>query len=257
MKNLKKMMILSFGLLSILSITSCYDRNDPYSRFYPEERGDWIIGHEKGTNGCSILGLTEEGKKKDVLVLPLEIDGLEIDCIGEKKWHLTSPEIVFDHCKKIYCNSLTPSVHTSISFGDQEIQGYFPLRYTSRIQTSLEDYTNANIFLSKKFFDYNKEKQEYEKEKYHLANIEYQIDVDECYFVDNVESGKIEIIPPTPYKKGYKFDGWYLNSMFTFDGVFIGGGMKWDFDNCLVEDYFNDDNRIVLKAKWDEVEEEI
>ena len=95
MKNLKKMMILSFGLLSILSITSCYDRNDPYSRFYPEERGDWIIGHEKGTNGCSILGLTEEGKKKDVLVLPLEIDGLEVDCIGEKKWHLTSPRDCF------------------------------------------------------------------------------------------------------------------------------------------------------------------
>lgn len=57
-------------------------------------------------------------------------------------------------------------------------------------------------------------------------------------FVDYVESGKIEVIPPIPYKEGYIFDGWYLNDK------------KWDYDNFVFEDYSSEDKKLRLEAKW-------
>jgi len=70
-----------------------------------------------------------------------------------------------------------------------------------------------------------------------ICNIEYHVD-DECFFVDNVENGKIEVIPPTPLKDGYTFNGWYV------------GEEKWDFDNNSVETYFDENNKLILIASW-------
>ena len=102
---------------------------------------------------------------------------------------------------------------------------------------------NANIFISKYYYDFN-ESVKYLKSDCKIANIEYDIGVDfsknneDCFFVDYVEQGNIETIPPEPYKDGYKFEGWYL------------GEEKWDFENNNVEDYFAEDKYLKLEAKW-------
>lgn len=209
------------------------------------ESGDWIYTTNYCAEGhCALLGLSEAGKTKDVIVMPTMLDGLKVSFYGKHKGYKSSPDIVFDNCKKIYCNSSYITIRTVIKFGNQKMKGFFPHKYnlsSMNLFCSCENNPNASLYVSADLYNYN-QKEKWVERECSIANIEYYMDEENCFFVDNVESGKIEVIPPTPLRydnEGYVFEGWYYNDI------------KWDFENNLVEDYFDENNHLRLDAKWE------
>ena len=237
----KKIIGLFLIVIFVLICSSC--KND--NHFHAKESGDWIYSVDGCSNGqCALLGLSDIGKTKEVIVLPTEIDGLRVSRYGNKKGYIFSPDIVFDNCKKLYCNYSYITVCTGIEFENQEMEGFFPHQFSS---SSISLYglcvynPNATIFLSQDFYNYEKKYYSIDNENCFVANIEYYLDDENCFFIDNVESGKLEVIQPKPFKDGYVFEGWYINDI------------KWDFENNLVEDYFDENNHLRLEAKWEEL----
>ena len=78
------------------------------------------------------------------------------------------------------------------------------------------------------------------------ANIEYRLnaeDMETFYYIDHVESGNsIQNVPPEPTRRGYKFEGWYLDE---------DGKEAWDF-SMHVE--LGETESLKLYAKWQENE---
>ena len=178
--------------------------------------------------------------------MPTMIDGLFVECYGDKKGYRKTPTIVFDNCKKLYCNYSYITICTGIEFGNQEMEGFFPHKYRSSsmyLFGACSEDLNAELYVSNELYEYNTKEWICVERECSIANIEYYMDEENCFFVDNVESGKIEVIPPTPLRydnEGYVFNGWFYNDI------------KWDFDNNLVEDYYDENNRLRLVAKWEE-----
>lgn len=237
----KRLISLFFIVFFVATASSC--RNGKL--FREIESGDWIYTTNYCADGhCALLGLSETGKTKDVIVMPTMLDGLIVYLYGNQKDYRSSPNIVFDNCKKLYCNYSNITICTTFIFGNQEMEGFFPHKFSlssMNIFCSCENNINACLFVSAELYDYN-QKEKWVERECSIANIEYYMDEKNCFFVDNVESGKIEVIPPTPLRydnEGYVFEGWYYNDI------------KWDFENNLVEDYFDENNRLRLEAKWE------
>lgn len=236
-KVFKKMYLVILTIFVILMSSSCKN-DDP---FHAKESGDWIYTIDDcGEGHCAILGLSEIGKSKEIIVLPTEIEGLKVSKYGNKKGYLRSDDIVFEKCKKLYCNSLVLTVLASFANDGEFIDVFLPDKYSQlhELYYSFYDDDNANLFFSFDSYMYGMNKFSSFGTKCHICNIEYHLNDENCFFVDNIESGKIEIIPPKPFKDGCVFDGWYYNDV------------KWDFNNNLVEDYFDENNRLRLDAKW-------
>ena len=115
-KVFKKMYLVILTIFVILMSSSCKN-DDP---FHAKESGDWIYTNDGFAKGhCGILGLTEAGKTREIIVLPTEIDGLKVVRYGKRKGYLFSPDIVFDSCKKLYCNSMEITDWVPIFPGNQ------------------------------------------------------------------------------------------------------------------------------------------
>ena len=243
MKKIYYKKIISLFLIAFFVATTSSCSNGKL--FREIESGDWIYTTNYCAEGhCALLGLSETGKTKDVIVMPTMLDGLIVYLYGNQKGYKSSPDIVFDNCKKLYCNYSYITICTGIEFGNQEMEGFFPQKYSP---SSMDLFyvcslnNKANLYLSKDLYEYNIKKLWVEREC-SIANIEYYMDEENCFFVDNVENGKIEVIPPTPLRydnEGYVFEGLYYNDI------------KWDFEKNLVEDYFDENNHLRLDAKWE------
>jgi uncharacterized repeat protein (TIGR02543 family) len=90
-----------------------------------------------------------------------------------------------------------------------------------------------------------------------VSTISYYVDEEACYFVDYVINDKVSVIPPDPYRKGYKFDGWYEDLTYT---------KEWDFNTIInpisIEKYYDEESEIEIEyepvkvyAKWVKIEE--
>ena len=233
MKN-KIIFMLVFIIICCCTL-SCADR------FNVKESGDWLY-QEIGNNYCAIMGLSTEGKNKKTLVLPTNIDLNIVEYIGYQYGHQRSGNLDLSNslCEKIYFNSSDISVHTEIIPSPLMIKVFIPNKNGLISRDAAKAFVTSSksmIFLSKDYYEYNLQNNFIGKECF-KGNIEYYLDDEDCFFVDNVENGKIEVMPPEPYKEGYKFDGWYNNDI------------EWDFVNNLVEDYLDENNRLRLEAKW-------
>jgi len=94
---MKKRFLVLLIILCIFSLSSC-----KVDHFAAKESGFWTYRKISGTNSCHIMGLTEEGKQQETLVVPVEINGLKVTGFGCKYAYRTSPAIWFDNTKKIY-----------------------------------------------------------------------------------------------------------------------------------------------------------
>ena len=225
---LKKIFLLLMTGILMLFMSSCTSKKG--DRFHSQESGDWIYTTYHCGNNCHILGLTEAGKEKTILVVPTEIEGHPVSAFGKHIGYSYSPEIVFENCQKLYFNnSRYLSRRTKITSTSENIQIYAP---DFRFWHIVELTTNVHICTPKSIV-------EQDSIEYEDVNIEYYTG-DKLFFVDKVESGKIEVIPPSPLdlEEEREFIGWYL------------GDSLWDFNNS-VEDFFNSENKLILNAKWD------
>ncbi len=234
-KVFKKMYLVILTIFVILMSSSCKN-DDP---FHAKESGDWIYTIDScGEGNCAILGLTEVGKNKEVIVLPTEINDYKVNRYGKRKGYLFSPDIVFDNCKKLYFNSIEIADWVMIDSGNQELTVFIPNLQFLDYFGKKSNVTIRCMESISKFYEGDLQRSNYH---YEAVNIEYYLDEDSCFFVDYVETGKIEVIPPKPFKDDYIFKGWYYNDI------------EWSFDNNLVDDYLNFNGILRLEAKWEKV----
>ena len=164
----------------------------------------------------------------------------------------------------------------------QNNSGTQNVRYESNMQTSGSDnsgnYSNPNNY-SNQDFDWRKAYANLSKKEQHkimkevqkeanaeyrkqyedyfdctkviIANVTYYINdgTDNPYFVDEVSDSVVNVIPPTPYREGYKFTNWYKEKECI---------NLWDFEKDKVPKIKYDSNgneiyeEMKIYAGWEE-----
>ena len=219
--------------------------------------GDFV--YARLGNKASIMGISEEGKKKDTLVFQTKFDEYIVNSFGTRlvgqyldKIDITNPNVYF-------CNAYAYDVVYINYDGTKNI--YIPSNYDDCFPSEKTYY--ANVFLSYDLYDFflKHRLDYYDIDKVYCANVMYysndnNYQSDHCFFVDDVDGKTISVIPPDPCREGYKFMGWYKEKERI---------NKWDFENDVVPKkkydengkyiYMEDDKYTgtILYAKWEEI----
>ena len=96
------MMLIVMIPLTYASIKICKSlkREDKFNSVVSGDFVYTIMFTDKGH--CRIIGLSEEGNKKEVLVFPSMLDGYIVDGLGARYWKKSSKEITITNAKKLY-----------------------------------------------------------------------------------------------------------------------------------------------------------
>ncbi len=220
--------------------------------------GDFIYA-EQHSNEITIVDLSKEGKKRDTLVFPSVIDGKPVVGIGAthpRIWGPNSSSIVIDMATNVYFPSNYVYDYTRITYGgDMENRNIFlgNFEVSSRVipssYTPSENYEKDYKLYMQHYYNTNLITVERLESKYQSANVVYYTDdTENSYFVDDVDGGVVNVIPPDPYKEGYSFKGWYKDSQCA---------IEWDFTNDIVSTKQYDENgnyifnETKIYAKWE------
>ena len=221
-KKVYKMLflLLCFTLCVLLFIGCKVERPDdlPYPPEYEEkEVGDYIVFFYD--NYCEIAGTTEQGKNKKYLVIPEQIEGVEVRSFGAYnqlhelnvlETELLCPEIKSDVLEKIYFQSPISSF-PQIDWGD------CPNLEKVMYPTIGDPIQNRDVYYPSKIYDIGVQNGEINPllEEPHKANVSYSYNYDTSknngyYLIDDCDYGStIEFIPPDPERDDYVFGGWY------------------------------------------------
>lgn len=252
---MKKLLTLIFSLLFIFVLAGCNNKFDPFKSVIS---GDFIYTHLDSDEGhCRIIGLSEEGNRKEVVVFPSILDGYIVDGLGASwAYGKSSGEIIITNAKKIYFPSdytLFVSLNLESNHNNEEIKVYIVeidfINYYYYMDISQENIGWNNLFVTEIVFDifyseYNEDVMKLEK-----ANVVYYVD-DKPYFIDDCDGTLTNAIPPTPYKEGYEFIGWYKEQECL---------NKWNFESDIIakKEYDNEGNYIFketrIYAKWEKL----
>ena len=260
---MKRILCLIIMLISLLGLTSC----DTY--FLQVESGYFKYKTDGDTGYARIVGLTKEGQQQKTIVIPTMIDGHKVTTIGYPsdtigggvEWKC---DFESDYLENIYYPD-------GIYLGD-DIPFYRHLPniknvYWGEVKTaklmnfgtypSLIESVNVNVSL--KCYEFN----ELGDDKYYangekidysyitIANVVYYLNdnTENTFFVDDCDGTKVNVIPPTPIRKGYKFNGWYKEKECI---------NKWDFENDIIpKKEYDDEGNYIFKetsiyASWEE-----
>ena len=185
--------------------------------FYDLDETGTVKPERTKHKGVRIMGLSEEGKQKEVVIIPKYIDEVIVEALGVgithsgvigeweeneilKKVYFPYPldtTLVFSKCKNL--NRIIFNWH----YSDRYI-GDNPVYVSSYHYNSEKDVTNC-------FKDGG-------SGYVHFANVSYFYNYDNApndnyYWIDDYDYGeKIDVIPPVPTRAGYTFGGWYKES---------------------------------------------
>ncbi len=213
--------------------------------YRPEfEYGDFIC-REWFKGVISILDLSEQGKKKRVIIVPEKINGLPVGEIADHSmW--TGAQWESRHLEKIYLPKALPVEHTALVYCEN-LYAIFILKSQGKsYHQSYKQlfYTNKNVY-----------DEVYTTSVFgRPANVAYYYNDGRtenygCYWLDNVPYGSLlDVLPPeNPVSKGKRFAGWF-NEPECINA--------WDFekDTTPAEKLDEDGNVIyqetALYAKW-------
>ena len=250
--------ILSFVLFIFLS--SCTSNGGATHTY-----GDWKYKINTKTKEVMLIGFSKEGKKKETIVLPTMIEGKKVTTIGYLKDYIIddSPngrwtaDFSGATYNRIYFHSLIVKSNVRNGEGIYSSSSKNFLIFYGRFFTGTDLlYTNESYFQYCYIADINKEKMEDEFYNYNLANVVYYMndDTDSTFFCDDCDGTKVNVIPPDPYRDGYKFIGWYKEK----EGI-----NEFDFENYIIpsKEYDGENvyilNETSIYAKWEKNKNEI
>ena len=244
---MKRFIIISLFIMCFCCVLSGCSGN-PLER---SEYGDYLyrVTNDSMHKHCiTIMELSEQGKQKETIVFPTEINGVLVKAFGDEFGFRTEGEIESENLKNVYMhsqierfvkigvfNSLTDC--TIYSGYDTDMDEYF--MFFETIYLSKDDNTWLNEFESNH--------EVFEKVRYANVIYYYNYDNKTTFFVDDCDGTVVNVIPPNPYRKGYEFLGWYKEPECI---------NKWDFENDIVPSKEYDENgqyilkEIKLYAKW-------
>lgn len=236
-RSIAIIIILSVLIFNLLGLSGCLldvlldiKINKPKNTY--EEYGDFlyeVVYYDKNgivgvteevavRSAIRIMGLSEDGMKKEELLIPKYINGLRVEEIGDSTsfwavvlgvWkeneilkkiyirHNLKISPVFSRCKNL--KKIIICGHYLDEYGDNT-----PVYLTSNNYDSEKDVINVARWCGDGYLFF--------------ANVSYLYNYenspnDNYYWIDDYEYGeKIEFVPPVPTRDGYTFGGWYKES---------------------------------------------
>ena len=210
-------------------------------------------------NYLNLIGLSEAGKQKRIIVLPKRINGHPYYLLFQSTPGYTTAffkgemeKIYFEYPGDYSQDSEKVRVRVSA------YTGYLKKVISNfEIKVELLSLTTINRYYNDKQYRLKMEKAEFEFDKFKKeiqpANLQYMYNFegaenDGYFWVDSVDNGeKIEVMPDTPEREGFTFGGWYTEekcvNKFDFNTV---------FNTPILEegDIYPDDYVTYLYAKW-------
>ena len=269
MKRRLYIIIMSIMIGSLSILAGC--QNNDLEQYY--ESGDFIYRLED--EKLYLDGLTEQGKQKETIVIPEEIDGYKVERMFYRAWIGGSEAVTFtssnlkelyiipdmkivgincDYAKKlekivfIGVNNYVRKISVYSNY-DPEKVNYGKMVYYSNIDL-YEDFKaddSGKIEKGKSFINSGSRYTGYVSNCNYFYNYE-GAENDGYYWSDNYDYGeKITYVPQNPEREGYIFGGWYKEP----ECVNI-----WNFDtDTLPEAKYNEEGEALyqetrLYAKW-------
>ncbi len=257
---MKKIISVLILFILIFSLSSC--------SLYGEREnvivGDIIYLHVKTESQeyYSVVGLSEEGKEKREILIPGEVNGLEVRSIGFLRGNTPVGSITSDNLETIYLEKYMefcfsyffidcPKLKKIICLEFRDLSED-ELYYSGNISPSIKNNKGEEkeerrrlpiyIFPSQDYVEYNY------MAKYNYANVVYYLDENTVYYIDYYDGGKITYFPAEPIMYGYKFMGWYKEPECI---------NKWECDKDILPEIFEEGIGRSFKvtrlyAKWGE-----
>ena len=240
---------LTLSSCSLLGLDINFDRfKDPLKIYDFYDEGDFVFAYNEFAGGKErtyLYGLSDEGKKKECVILPKEYNGKKINGFGAELpyfWGGSYYKDDFDSSalKKIFIDFELMQVYDNWFYigGQNSNDGTNPNvnrnKYTFIVWHNFDTkILNDFYFITEICVIGNNLLNNEEMKKfiyypsYGIANVSYIYNYDEApndgyYWVDNYDNSLIEYIPPEPKREGYTFDGWYKE---------VECINKWDFNS--------------------------
>ena len=244
---MKRFIIISLFMMCFCCVLSGCS-SDPLER---SEYGDYLyrVTNDSMRKHCiTIMELSEQGKQKETIVFPTEINGVLVKAFGDEFGFRIEGRIESENLKNVYMHSqierfINEDMFNRVKYYElysgfsEDMSRYFDFYDT--VYLSKED----NTWLNKLESDH----EVFEKVRYANVIYYYNYDNKTTFFVDDCDGTVVNVIPPNPYRKGYEFLGWYKEPECI---------NKWDFENDIVPSKEYDENgqyilkEIKLYAKW-------
>ena len=199
----------------------------------PITHGDFQCYYVEDT--IEITDLSRSGKKKKNIIVPNEINGKKVSCLGETDYLLGGYKGGWrsKNLQKLYLN-YDNSVGIAYDLVYKDLCPKLGKIIVVNGREGARPLTDEKIF----YFYSEKVLTEYKEDKYSVlekypANVTFYLKYEvkegerEYHWIDDVEDGeKIEVVPEEPKREGYKFGGWYKEQECI---------NKWDFAKDTVE----------------------
>lgn len=246
---MKKIIIMSLCMICFYCVLSGCNR-DPLER---GKQGDYLyrVTNDNMNKQCiTIMELSEQGKQKETIVFPTDINGILVKAFGDEFGFRTEGTIESANLKNVYIHS-----QIEIFINEDMFNGIKDYELYSGFSEDMSRYFSFydTIYLSKDDNTWLKELDRNHEifDKIRYANVIYYYNYDNktTFFVDDCDGTVVNVLPPNPYRKGYEFKGWYEEPECI---------NKWDFENDIVPTKEYDENgKYILKetklyAKWEE-----
>lgn len=202
-----------------------------------------------------VYELSEEGKTKDAIILPTTIKNYKTG-LGVKFGIMIPNKVIIENSNinSIYFNSdiiINTYLDNAVFFSITNIENIkIFLPNTTHLIEGVQ-HRGYNLYYSNEFYIKNNDIVANLGGK--VANVSYCYNYEkefETFFIDDIDGGKIENIPPVPQRGGYKFIGWYKEK----DCI-----NEWNFENDIVpakvynnvgeHQYYE----TILYAKWEKL----
>lgn len=212
---------ISFIMLFSLMLLLCSCTNGGITR----TSGLFTYKINLDTREIMIMGLSKKGQQEETIVIPSILNGKRVMSIGCR--YVMGAEYAEFKSEKL------KTIYFPSGFGDSKLNSSFyenmpnvekvfwgDLKY-NRISGGV--YQLSKTYISKQCFNINEINKFDDSSFINIANVVYYINdgTENTYFVDYVSGAVVNVEPPTPYREGYKFKGWYKEAECI---------NKWDFE---------------------------
>ena len=252
--KMKKIIMIMYMCLFFMLLSSCSNGGATHVS------GDFQYKINTKTDEVMLIGFSDEGKEKETIVLPTLIDGKKVTTIGYKEWTILSSG-----------DGLRTSNFSGASYNNIYIHSFI---IESDINSGPDIYCTSSdkfraylgcnflhtdlLVTNEKMFDrcfipdlYKNIGNDIVIPKYNSANVVYYLNYKtniKTFFCDDCDGTKVNVIPPDPYRDGYKFLGWYKEEECI---------NQFDFENEIIpKKEYDSNNEYIFKetsfyAKWE------
>ena len=259
---MRKIVKYLFAVAILFLLSSCTSNGGATHTY-----GDWKYNINTKTKEVMLIGFSKEGKKKETIVLPTMIKGKKVTTIGylkdfaldDSKNGVWTADFSGASFKNMYIHSCIKV--SEVRDGEGLLSHKLPSNYKVFYGSPL--YKTDLMFTLEKNFSHcylpiiaKIGYEDYSCYNYNSANVVYYMndDTDLTFFCDDCDGTKVNVIPPEPYRDGYKFKGWYKEK----EGI-----NEFDFENYIIpsKEYDGENvyilNETSIYAKWEKNKNEI